>query len=282
MQKKSRGYYLFSKKERTGILAFFFVSLLMILIPYWIPRKALPDPGLMAEEAQKWKTLLAKASVEAKPLMVATHLFPFDPNKISEEEWQTLGVPAALAKRIIHYRNKGGQFRKPEDLRKIWGMSVGLADQLIPYVRTGYQEPVFVPQKRMIQHIDINTANVEDWKSLPGIGNVLAERIVRYRERSNGFSSKEELRLVFGIKDSLLEQIQPYLQVHENTLQRLPLNRVSAYQIELKTGIPAEMAKKIVKWRQENGSFATMEALQQIPGFQVEWLDKFRAIFYIE
>lgn len=282
MQNKSRGYYLFSKKERTGILVFSFISFLIILIPYWIPRKVMPDLETMTAEGQKWKALLANDSSDSKPMTVATHLFPFDPNKISVEEWQTLGVPAALAKRIINYRNKGGQFRKPDDLRKIWGMSVALANQLIPYIRTEYREPVFMPEKRVIQAIDINTANLEDWKSLPGIGNVLAEKIIKYRERSHGFGSREELRSVFGIKDSLLEQLQPFLRVNENTLQRLPLNRSSAYQIESKTGIPPQIAKQIVKWRQENGWFSAIEELQQVPGFQVEWMQKFRSLFYIE
>ncbi len=282
MLKKSRGFYLYSKKERIGILVFSFVSFLMILIPYWIPRKAMPDLETITSEGQKWKAILAKDSNHAKPITVATYLFPFDPNKISVEEWQTLGVPAVLAKRIINYRDKGGQFRKPDDLRKIWGMSVALADQLIPYMRIEIREPVFIPEKRVIQPIDINTANLEDWKSLPGIGSVLAERIIQYRERSHGFGSSKELRSVFGIKDSLLEQLQPFLRVNENTLQRLPLNRASAYQIESKTGIPPQIAKQIVKWRQENGWFSAIDELQQIPGFQVEWMQKFRRLFYIE
>lgn len=282
MQKKFRAYDQFSKKERIGILAACLFALGLLLLPYLIPPKPLPDVSAMTKEGNKWTEMLSHELVATANNPINTVMYPFDPNLIDEAAWQRMGVPITVAKRIRNYLSKGGQFRKAEDLRKIWGMSPSLAERLIPYVSIKQKEKIFEKRIRLIQPIDINTADIEAWKSLPGIGNVLAERIIRYRERSNGFGTKEELRSVFGLSDSLLKQLDPYLQVHAFTQQKISLNRASAYQMEVKTGIPSAIAKNIVRWRQENGLFAEIEELLAIPGFQPEWIVRFKTLFFIE
>lgn len=56
--------------------------------------------------------------------------------------------------------------------------------------------------------INVNTAGVEKLAELPGIGPVLADRIIEHREESGDFTSVEELREVSGIGPSKLDQIK--------------------------------------------------------------------------
>lgn len=53
--------------------------------------------------------------------------------------------------------------------------------------------------------LDINTATAEELTGLNGIGEVLAERIVEYREEHGRFTAIEELTLISGIGNSVLE-----------------------------------------------------------------------------
>ena len=55
--------------------------------------------------------------------------------------------------------------------------------------------------------ISINLADKEEFMALPGIGEVLAERIVAYRQENGRFSSEEELLNVEGIGKKRLEEI---------------------------------------------------------------------------
>jgi len=55
--------------------------------------------------------------------------------------------------------------------------------------------------------MDINSASAEELASLPGIGEVLAGRIVEYREENGDFESIDGIMSVYGIGDSIYEGI---------------------------------------------------------------------------
>ncbi len=61
--------------------------------------------------------------------------------------------------------------------------------------------------------LNLNRATWEDLHALPGIGPVLAARIVEYREEHGPFTSTEELTRVAGIGVKRLSQISPFLRV---------------------------------------------------------------------
>ncbi len=59
--------------------------------------------------------------------------------------------------------------------------------------------------------LDLNAATAEELETLPGVGAILAERIVSYREAVGGFQALEELQQVNGIGSGIYSQIAPYL-----------------------------------------------------------------------
>jgi len=77
---------------------------------------------------------------------------------------------------------------------------------------------IYVPQEgeaQSPQKIDINRA--EPWllETLPGIGEVLAQRIVDYRNENGPFKRIEDLLKVSGIGPATFEKIRDYITVSD-------------------------------------------------------------------
>jgi competence ComEA-like helix-hairpin-helix protein len=61
--------------------------------------------------------------------------------------------------------------------------------------------------------ININKASVQDLEKLPGIGTVLAERIVAHRNQHGPFQRVEHLMLVKGISEKKFHDIERMITV---------------------------------------------------------------------
>ena len=61
--------------------------------------------------------------------------------------------------------------------------------------------------------VDLNTADAAALDSLPGVGPVIAQRILDWRTEHGRFTSVDELGEVSGIGDKLMAQIGPKVRV---------------------------------------------------------------------
>ncbi len=61
--------------------------------------------------------------------------------------------------------------------------------------------------------VDLNRAGVEELEGLPGVGPVLAERIVARRRSGGGFASVDDLRKVPGVGPAKLDRLRPLVTV---------------------------------------------------------------------
>ncbi len=84
-----------------------------------------------------------------------------------------------------------------------WAWHGGPAGQLVDIDQVAPQQVRFL--------VDVNTAEWPELVQVPGIGRVLARRIVRWREEHGPFRSADELLRIQGIGPRTLERIRPYL-----------------------------------------------------------------------
>jgi len=119
--------FYFTRRERNGavlLCAFILVSLLLPEIQERFTRHNIYYPQLPSH----WP-VAAMASIE-QPV----ELFPFNPNTATADDFQRLGLTAKTARSILNYRDKGGLFRKPEDLAKIYTLSTADYERLRPFI----------------------------------------------------------------------------------------------------------------------------------------------------
>ncbi|MBZ0263997.1 helix-hairpin-helix domain-containing protein [bacterium] len=65
-----------------------------------------------------------------------------------------------------------------------------------------------------VLRIEVNRATKEELQKLPGIGPVLATRILEFRESYGNFQVEKDLLLVNGIGEGKLKKIRPYIIVN--------------------------------------------------------------------
>ena len=63
--------------------------------------------------------------------------------------------------------------------------------------------------------VSINKATQEQLEYLPGIGPVMASRIIAYRDQHHGFRTIDELVEIKGIGEKTVEKLRPYIQIVE-------------------------------------------------------------------
>ena len=68
-----------------------------------------------------------------------------------------------------------------------------------------------------IHAIDVNLSTAQELEALPGIGPILAQRIVEYRSQIGGFQSIQELDHVKGIGPKKLQALRPLIKISPNT-----------------------------------------------------------------
>ena len=60
--------------------------------------------------------------------------------------------------------------------------------------------------------VNINSATLEELKTLNGIGDSKAKSIIEYREQNGGFKSKEDIKNVSGIGEKMFERIKEQIE----------------------------------------------------------------------
>ena len=61
--------------------------------------------------------------------------------------------------------------------------------------------------------VNINTATIEQLKTLNGVGDSKAKSIIEYREQSGGFKSIEDIKNVNGIGEKMFEKIKEQIEI---------------------------------------------------------------------
>ncbi len=281
-----KDYFSFSKKEGIAAIVLAVLIGVFIALPYLIKsnkKKPVIDKVMLEEitklQSGKPNTDSPHTSYKTYPKYSSPNNqentifepFNFDPNTVDEAGWHKLGLRDKTIHTLMNYRSKGGQFRQPEDIKKIWGLRPEEASRIIPYVHIvgmeAYKKKEYTPYKfasikPMI--VDINTATVDELRNIPGMGNGLLYRILKYKERLGGFLIIEQVKETYGMSDSAFLLMQPFLKLNSPIITKININTATDYDLSGHPYIERNVAKAIVLYRIQHGNYQTINDIMKI------------------
>lgn len=265
----------FSKTEANGMIVLLMLVLLLAVVPRLLPSKAsvvlVSSDAALTDWSKTLKAAISQQDTQAKKKSSASEQpmsGTFDPNTTTLEQMVAVGVPELLAKRMTLYREKGGRFRKPEDISKIYGMTPELTNRLLPHVRIAnetspaYSQIYSYPPEK-IHTFELNTVAAEELQLIRGIGPYLSTSIVKYRDRLGGFHSYDQLKEIKGLKEEIIAEIQNRSSLVVN-ITPLDINSDSLKVLLRHPYLDYNMARIIINYRKVHGNFERPEDLRSI------------------
>lgn len=276
MIKKAKPLFHYTKSEKRGIaVLLILISVLLIfriILPYWFTG---PKINSIVVEHIGLDTLKSSSSYkglefeESNSNHFQTVKCCVNPNTATREEIVKAGFSTFAASNIIKYRNTGASFDQIEDMYKIYGIDSNHKDLIENVIIIPPKEGLIdkpARTKRVIKTIDINLADTFQLNSLPGIGNVLASRIVKYRNMLGGFYAIDQLAEVYGLSDSTIQRLMPYVEVATEH-QKININGETAKVLAKHPYVTKYQAKTIIKYRKLTGNAISNETLNELNVF---------------
>jgi len=296
-----KDYFNFTRKERIGVIVILVLLFFIFFLPKITAHKNKIE-GLNTDTA--WVNTMRKLEMKASdsinepelnsPYAVARReadtdgsksesssptLFYFNPNTISLEEWKRLGIKDKTIHTIQNYLSKGGSFKKPEDLQKIYGLNKTDYERLLPYIRLEtlpekevQQQPTTEETKKEAKSyansnrrtIEVNTTDTSALIALPGIGSKLAARIISFRDKLGGFYSVDQVKETYGLQDSVFQKIKQYLEVNSSSIKKININTVSLDELKQHPYFRYNIANPVILYRNEHGLFSKIEDIKKV------------------
>jgi len=287
----------FSRTERWGLGVLFLLVLIVFIIPSFRPgtssRSVEADSSWIAAARQlvqadsgetnadhpygPYKPVKRGSQYQSYPAASASYFY-FDPNTIDAAGWKKLGLRDKTIQTILHYREKGGRFRKADDLQRVYGLFPDEYAKLEPWIQiataerpsaviTGATVPASTVSKTdrpRYAIVDINTADTSALIALPGIGGKLAARIIAFRDKLGGFIATEQVAETYGLPDSTFQKIKTLLRCGNSPFRKININTASLDELKAHPYIRWQLAKPIIAYRESHGPFRSADDLLQV------------------
>lgn len=130
---------------------------------------------------------------------------------------------------------------------------------------SSYDKPA-EKKTKSIPILDINMADSTALIDLPQIGQVMASRIHRYRNRLGGFVAMEQLFEIKGMDNERFETIKPYIILEHSEITKINVNQDEFKTLLRHPYLEYEQVKAIVNHREKKGFINNWEQLHGIVG----------------
>ncbi len=279
-KKYIRTYFGFSESETNGFIIFIPLIVFILFVPSLLKRYLIAnsdaDRSLEVQMLEEWVAENERKLQLKDTAAFAPSVFDFDPNLASVEEFMELGFKEKIAQRIENYREKGGQFRSKEDLLKIYGISkpqvkrlwdnIVIAPKPTKEYQVAKQEKRYSKKeaKNSIIRSNLNLATADSLVKIRGIGPILSERIIKYRNSLGGFIAIDQLSEVYGLKEEVIARIKEQYIVDSVQMTKVNINADSIIDLARHPYISYSLAKIMIAYRDQHGDYNSIDELMNI------------------
>jgi len=282
-----KSHLIFSRSQRAGILLLIVLIVAQLSVYHFVDFSEETVFDTSSDEIQ----LLLRQMDSLNMIHVESRkpkLYPFNPNYITDFKAYTLGMSPEEFDRLKEYREKDNWINSIEDFKRVTDVSDSLLTIISPYFkfpdwiknsatktnrneRLKYDERY--TEKTYEQKIDLNTATQLQLEEVSGIGKVLSERIIAYRDKIGGFSNDIQLYNVWGLDGAVVQRTLTLFTVKSpKEIKKINVNTASASDIATIPGISFEMAKHIWEYRRLHDNIQSYSEFEKIEGISQEKL----------
>ncbi len=194
------------------------------------------------------------------PTMAEPESFPFDPNTADSVTLRRLGLTGFQIQNIYRYRAKGGVYHRPEQFKKLYGLTVEQWHHLSPLIRIA-----------------------ERFQYLADTPEAYDPAFDGYQRKGHGAGSgdyhRDEVQLkADSVRYSQARETSAYSGGHRDTVlypnklragQTIDLNRADTTALKRIPGIGSYFARKIVQYRDKLGGFSSLSQLDELENIPV-------------
>ncbi len=272
--------FSFSRSEQGGMLLFLILIVGLLYVKYQYPWENHAHPiDISSEELiaeQKRIDSLREEALKQK----TPRLYPFNPNFITDYKAYVIGLSTEEFDRLQAFREKGQWINSKADFQRVTHVSKEWMDSIAPYFKfpawvtnskSFRSKKQYSVKKSAAEKVDLNSASAENLKEVYGVGPVLSERIVAFRERIGGFADEKQLYGVYGLREeTILKILDDFTLKSPKPLAQMNINTATASDLATLPGISFQLGKDIWEFVRLREGISTLGELENLEGLSAQ------------
>lgn len=278
-------HFKFSRSQRNGI---FLLILLVIILQclYFFIEFSSDDVIVNQKELSKFQKdidSLKLVETEARK----PKIYSFNPNYITDFKGASLGMTNEEIDRLLNFRKQNRWINSAEQFKEVTQISDSLLDTMSPYFKfpdwvnnsaqkaTTSNYSINNKPKTFAQKQDLNTATALQLQKINGVGEVLSDRIIKFRNKFvGGFIDEIQLQDVYGLTPEVIVLIsQEFVVKTPRIIQKINLNTATVDVLVTIQHIDYNLANQIIEQRKLRDGFKSLNELIKVKDFPVNKID---------